>query len=257
MQERDRGGKIGQRTDGKGLVQNVLPLSYKSKLKITVAKYYIPSGRCIQAIDYSHRDEEGHAYKVPDSLISEFTTKSGRKVYDGGGIDPDVTIEPQKFNSITQALFTEFIIFDYANKFRREHDKIDDPEKFEITDDIYNDFIKFVDSRNFDYTTESEIAVNTLKKITEKEHYLNSVTPELEALEKKLMHNKSEDIITHRDEISEILKIEIATRYYYQKGKIKASLSNDPEIKKAIVLIGNQQEYNNILSSTTKKSSMN
>ena len=257
IQDLDRGVIIGQRTYGKGLVQNVLPLSYKSKLKITVAKYYIPSGRCIQAIDYSHRDEEGHAYKVPDSLISEFTTKSGRKVYDGGGIDPDVTIEPQKFNSITQALFTEFIIFDYANKFRREHDKIDDPEKFEITDDIYNDFIKFVDSRNFDYTTESEIAVNTLKKITEKEHYLNSVTPELEALEKKLMHNKSEDIITHRDEISEILKIEIATRYYYQKGKIKASLSNDPEIKKAIVLIGNQQEYNNILSSTTKKSSMN
>lgn len=257
IQDLDRGVVIGQRTYGKGLVQNVLPLSYNSKLKVTVAKYYIPSGRCIQAIDYSHRDEEGYASKVPDSLISEFSTKGGRKVYDGGGIEPDLVIEPPKFNPITQALFTEFVIFDYANKFRRENDQIAEPEKFEITDEIYSDFVKYVDSRDFDYTTESEKALKAIKEVAELEQYLANITPELEQLEKKLMHNKAEDLITHRDEISEILKIEIVTRYYYQKGKVKASLTNDPEVKKAIEVIGNKQEYTSILTNSAKRASVN
>lgn len=257
IQDLDRGVVIGQRTYGKGLVQNVLPLSYNSKLKVTVAKYYIPSGRCIQAIDYSHRDEEGSAYKVPDSLISEFTTKGGRKVYDGGGIEPDIVIEPLKFNPITQALFGEFVIFDYANKFARENKEIPAPDEFQITDNIYDDFMNYVNSLDFDYTTKSEKTLKSLRAAAEAEEYLDKIAAEIAELEKKLMHNKDEDLITHKDEISEILRIEIATRFYYQKGKVKASLKNDPEIEKAIQILSDQKEYSTLLSSTSKRASAN
>lgn len=257
IQDLDRGVVIGQRTYGKGLVQNVLPLSYNSKLKVTVAKYYIPSGRCIQAIDYSHRDGEGYAMKVPDSLISEFSTKGGRKVYDGGGIEPDIVIEPPKFYPITQALFGEFVIFDYANKFARENNEIPAADQFQITDEIYNDFVQYVDSRNFDYTTSSEKTLKSLREIAEEEEYLVKIATEIADLEKKLMHNKSEDLITHRDEISEILRIEIVTRYHHQKGKVKASLVNDPEVTKAIEVIQDSKEYSTILTSLAKRASMN
>ncbi len=257
IQDLDRGVVIGQRTYGKGLVQNVLPLSYNSKLKVTVAKYYIPSGRCIQAIDYSHRDEDGSAYKVPDSLISEFTTKGGRKVYDGGGIEPDIVIEPLKFNPITQALFGEFVIFDYANKFARENKEIPAPDEFQITDKIYDDFMNYVNSLDFDYTTKSEKTLKSLRAAAEAEEYLDKIAAEIAELEKKLMHNKDEDLITHKDEISEILRIEIATRFYYQKGKVKASLKNDPEIEKAIQILSDQKEYSTLLSSTSKRASAN
>ncbi|MBE0639041.1 MAG: S41 family peptidase [Bacteroidales bacterium] len=257
IQDLDRGVVIGQRTYGKGLVQNVLPLSYNSKLKVTVAKYYIPSGRCIQAIDYSHRDEDGYAAKVPDSLISEFSTKGGRKVYDGGGIEPDIVIEPVKFYPITQALFGEFVIFDFANKFARENTEIPEANAFKITDEIYNDFVQYVQGRDFDYTTSSEKTLKSLKEIAEQEEYLNKISAEIAELEKKLMHNKSEDLITHRDEISEILRIEIVTRFYHQKGKVKASLVNDPEVDEAMRVIENKKEYSTILSSTAKRASMN
>jgi len=257
IQDLDRGVVIGQRTYGKGLVQNVLPLSYNSKLKVTVAKYYIPSGRCIQAIDYSHRDDDGYAFKVPDSLISEFSTKGGRKVYDGGGIEPDIVIEPAKFNPITQALFGEFVIFDYANKFARENEEIPAPDEFQITDKIYEDFVNFVDSRDFDYTTRSEKTLKSLREVAEKEEYLDKIATEIAELEKKLMHNKAEDLVTHRGEISEILRIEIVTRFYYQKGKVKASLKNDPEIEKAIQVLSDKKEYSTLLSSTGKRASTN
>ena len=255
MQDLDRGIILGERTYGKGLVQNVFPLSYNAKVKITVAKYYIPSGRCIQAIDYSHKDDDGKSTKVPDSLISEFSTKNGRKVYDGGGIDPDVKLEPELFSPITAALFTKFIIFDYANKFNREHDSIPQVEDFTITDEIFNDFKNYVDKLAFEYTTDSEKTLKKLKEIAENEKYYTDIKPEIELLESKLMHNKDEDIVKHRDEISEVLKIEIVSRYYYQKGKIKASLESDPAITKAISLIGEKQNYTSILSGKTQNPS--
>jgi carboxyl-terminal processing protease len=257
LQDLDRGVVIGQRTYGKGLVQNVLPLSYNSKLKVTVAKYYIPSGRCIQAVDYAHRDEDGFAYKVPDSLISEFSTKGGRKVYDGGGIEPDIVIEPAVFNPITQALFGQFVIFDYANKFARENDEIPPPDEFRITDEIYDNFVEYVNSIDFDYTTRSERSLKNLKEATKDEEYIESVAAALAELEEKLMHNKAEDLVTHREEISEILRIEIVTRYYYQKGKVIASLHNDPEIKRAIEVLEDSEDYTSILSGIVKKASVN
>lgn len=257
LQDLDRGIILGQRTYGKGLVQNVLPLSYNSKVKVTVAKYYIPSGRCIQAIDYSHKDEEGVAHKVADSLISEFSTKNGRKVYDGGGINPDIEIEPEMLSPISMSLLTEYIIFDYANKFAREHDSIPDPKKFEITDEIYDDFVAFVDGlENFTYTTRSEKTLEKLRKAAETEAYLESISAEIEALEAKLSHNKDEDLQTHRDEISEMMKLEIVSRYYFQKGRVIASLQSDPEVKKAIELIEDQKNYTGILDGTITKASI-
>lgn len=257
MQDMDRGVILGQRTYGKGLVQNVLPLSYNSKVKVTVAKYYIPSGRCIQAIDYSHKDDDGYAHKIPDSLISEFKTKNGRTVYDGGGIKPDVYCEPEKLSPITLELLRQFIIFDFATKFEQEHDSIPEADEFVITDEIYSDFVDYVNAQDFKYTTNSEKTLEKLKEIAKNEEYLNDISTEIEELESKLIHNKIEDLQTHRNEISEILKIEIASRYYYQKGKVKASLSSDPEVEKAIDLIRDKSDYAAILSGEAKKASMN
>ncbi len=257
LQDLDRGVVLGQRTYGKGLVQNVLPLSYNAKVKVTVAKYYIPSGRCIQAIDYSHKDEEGVAHKVPDSLISEFATKNGRKVYDGGGIEPDIVIEPEMLSPISMALLTNYVIFDYANKFAREHDSIPDPKTFAITDEIYADFIDYVNSlQDFSYTTKSEKTLEKLKKAAENEEYFEAIAANIEALEAKLIHNKDEDLQTHRDEISEMMKLEIASRYYFQKGRVIANLQSDPEVKKAIEIIDNEKNYTGILDGTITKASL-
>lgn len=256
LQDLDRAVILGQRTYGKGLVQNVFPLSYNSQVKITVAKYYIPSGRCIQAIDYSHKNVDGIASKIPDSLISEFKTKNGRKVYDGGGIEPDIYSEPEKISPITMALFSKFIIFDYANKFARENDSIPPPKEFTITDDIYNDFTKYVnDKSDFSYTTGSEQTLKKLKEIAEKEEYFGQIKNEIDQLEAKLMSNKNDDLVAHRAEISEIMKIEIVSRYYFQKGKIESSLVTDPEVKQAIKLIEEKNQYSAILSGTLKPSS--
>jgi carboxyl-terminal processing protease len=249
MQDLDRGVIIGQRTYGKGLVQNVLPLSYNSKVKVTVAKYYIPSGRCIQAIDYSHKDEDGYAHKVPDSLLAEFKTKNGRKVFDGAGIEPDILLEPQQMSPLITSLFIKYIMFDYANKYYLEHSEIPSPEDFVFTDEMYGDFVDYVNSReDFEYTTASEKTLEKLKEAAKKEDYYASISTEIEALEKILIHNKDEDLLTHKKFISEILAIEIVARYYYQKGKVIASLKSDPEVKKAIELIEEKQNYGSILS---------
>jgi len=249
MQDLDRGVILGQRTYGKGLVQNVLPLSYNSKVKVTVAKYYIPSGRCIQAIDYSHKDEDGYAHKVPDSLLAEFKTKNGRKVFDGAGIEPDIYIEPEQMSPITTSLFIKYIMFDYANLYYLEHSEIAPADEFVFTDEMYGDFIEYVNSReDFEYTTASEKTLEKLKKVAEDEEYYASISAEIEALEEKLIHNKDEDLMNHKDIISEILSIEIVSRYYYQKGKVIASLKSDPEVKKAIELIEETENYGSILS---------
>ena len=257
LQDLDRAVVLGQRTYGKGLVQNVLPLSYNSKVKVTVAKYYIPSGRCIQAIDYSHKDEEGVAHKVPDSLISEFSTKNGRKVFDGGGITPDIKIDPETLSPISMALLTKYVIFDYANQFARENDSIPPAKEFEITDEIYNDFVAYVDEmEDFSYTTKSEKSLEKLRKAAENEEYLVDIKAAIEELESKLMHNKDEDLQTHRNEISEMLKLEIASRYYFQKGRVIANLQGDPEVKKAIEIIEDQKNYTGILDGTITKASL-
>ena len=250
MQDLDRGVILGQRSFGKGLVQNVLPLSYNSQLKVTVAKYYIPSGRCIQAIDYSMKDEDGYFTKIPDSLVSEFKTKNGRPVFDGGGIDPDIKIKPQKYSQILTSLFTKFLIFDYATIYAREHPTISSPEDFQITDEIYDDFVNFLADKDYDYTTLAEKKLEEMKDAATSEGYYDDIEEHYEALKHAMMHSKDEDLITFRDEISEMLKMEIVSRYYYQQGKIRTSLKSDPEINRAIDILSDPATYNAILDGT-------
>jgi carboxyl-terminal processing protease len=247
IQDFDRGVVVGQRTFGKGLVQNVVPLSYNTQLKVTVAKYYIPSGRCIQAIDYAQRNEDGSVAMIPDSLKVAFTTLNGRTVYDGGGIEPDIFIEPASYGQVTIALMNQFMIFDYANHFHRNNESIESAESFTITDEIYQDFIRFVNRNGFDYTTESERRLERLKQASIDEQYFSSIEKEFHSLQSMLLHNKDEDLITYRQEISRLLKEEITTRYYHQRGRVLASLSSDPEVEETLKLFANKDKYKGIL----------
>ncbi len=248
MQDLDRAVIMGQRSFGKGLVQNILPLVYNAQMKVTVSKYYIPSGRCIQAIDYSHRDKDGNATMIPDSLKTAFKTKGGRTVYNGFGIEPDVSIEPEYASNIAIALITKFVCFDYATKFCRENPTIPAAKDFEISDDIYNDFIKFIKDKDYSYTTTSEKAVDNLLKTAEKEQFSNETIEEIKKLKAKIEHDKKEDIYKFKDEIKTILLSEIVSRYYYQKGRIEALLKFDNEVKQATDLLNNPKEYKKILN---------
>jgi carboxyl-terminal processing protease len=247
MQDLDRGIIIGQRTFGKGLVQNIIPLTYNSQVKITVAKYYIPSGRCIQAIDYFHKDENGNSGKIPDSLISEFKTSNGRLVYDGGGIEPDLKMKSNKLSKIAQTLIIKNLLFDFATKYEREHTSIPPADEFTITEDIYDDLVLFLKDKDYEYKTNSEDALEKLKTSAEKENYFDAIKEDYDAVKTKIMHDKQEDLITYKEEISEILKSEIVSRYYFQKGRVVASLKSDPEILKAIEVLEGNATYLAIL----------
>ncbi|MDD5569560.1 MAG: S41 family peptidase [Bacteroidales bacterium] len=253
IQDLDRGVIVGQRTYGKGLVQNVFPISYNSNIKITIAKYYVPSGRCIQAIDYSHRNEDGSVGKIPDSLMHPFKTKAGRIVYDGGGILPDVITEPRKISEIAVSLLTKQLIFDYATNYAMKHKSIPSAKNFKITDEIYNDFVAFLSDKEYDYKTRTEKEIEDFKTTATNEKYFDKVKDEYEALKNKLIHNKNEDLKTFKDEIVEFLKEEILSRYYYQKGRIEGALQQDTEIIKAIDVLNNKNLYTSILNGTYKQ----
>ena len=249
IQDYDRGVIIGQRTFGKGLVQNVLPLAYNSKIKVTIAKYYIPSGRCIQAINYFNRENGDGPSKVPDSLINEFKTKGGRVVYDGGGIEPDIKMEPQKFNQITGDLYAQNYIFKFANNFVANHDSIVSAGEFTVSDTLFDAFKDFVGDK-FDYKTETEEVISRLKESAEREAYSSAIDSTIKILEAEVKEEKKKDLDKNKKEIKQLLRIEIVTRYYYQKGKIEASLVEDPEVEKAIGVINDPDLYKSILNGT-------
>lgn len=249
IQDFDRGVIVGQRTFGKGLVQNILPMTYNTQMKVTVSKYYIPSKRCIQEIDYSKKTKNDTLAKN-DTLGPEFKTANGRIVYEGHGIQPDVKIEPEILSTITVHLYAQNMIFKYANKFYREHKTIAPPEEFEITDEIYNDFVNFVEEQDFSYTSESEKDFEELIKTAKLEGYYDNIKEQLDVLEKDLRSHKDNDLINNKEEISEILKMEIVGRYYFQKGKIISSLKDDPELNRAVEILldsNSENEYENIL----------
>ena len=252
IQDLDRGVIVGQRTFGKGLVQNVIPLSFNSQMKVTVAKYYIPSGRCIQAIDYSHKNTEGTFSAKPDSLIAAFKTKKGRTVYEGRGITPDIKTKPIHYSNISLALYGKYLIFNFATKFRRENPSILPADQFEVTDKIYDEFLLYLSDKKYDYTTKTEQAVDELKKNAEKEHYFNAISSEYDALKAQVAKDKLGDLTKHREEIRELLKLEIITRYYFQKGKVIASLKNDPDIAEGMRIINDPQLYQSVLEGTYK-----
>ena len=249
IQDYDRGVIIGQRTFGKGLVQNILPLSYNTQMKVTVAHYYIPSGRCIQEIDYSHKKDTTEVQN--DSLGRPFKTMAGRTVYEGHGITPDVKVSRDPYATATAYLYGKNYIFDYANKYYSEHKSIDSADRFKIDDATYNDFVKFVNDKGFTYTTESEKAVEKLKKVAKEEGYLEQIKPQIEKLEKDLVADKANDLQKNRKDIEELLVSEIVGRYYYQKGRIVSALQNDPDLDRAMEILLNtngKDEYHTILS---------
>ncbi len=248
LQDLDRAIIIGQRTFGKGLVQTTRPLSYNAHLKVTTAKYYIPSGRCIQALDYSNRNEDGSVGHIPDSLISEFTTRNGRKVFDGGGIIPDINLEVPQFSKIAISLFTKNLIFDFATLYVQSHDKVNSVEELSISDSIYSNFVHFLSDKDYDYQTKSEEQLDKLIEMAKREKYYETSTGEFNQLKIKLAHDKSKDLVVFKNEIKQLLKEEIATRYFYQKGRILASIINDEEINKAIEVLKNSSEYNLVLA---------
>ena len=249
IQDLDRGMIIGTRTFGKGLVQTTRDLSYNAKLKITTAKYYIPSGRCIQALDYSHRNEDGSVGIVPDSLISKFKTKKGRIVFDGGGVAPDLAVEDESLSNVATNLITGSLIFDYATFFNSKTEKIAAPENFQITPEIYADFIQFVKGQDFKYESKTETELDNLLEVAKHEKYYDISKDEFDKLKLKLGHNLDQDMEHFKKEISELMVDEIVSRYYYQKGAIKASLRDDSDIKKALEVLNKPDGYAAIFNS--------
>jgi carboxyl-terminal processing protease len=247
IQDLDRGVIIGERTFGKGLVQNIIPLSYNTQMKVTVAKYYIPSGRCIQSVDYVHRDSLGRSVSIPDSLTNAFKTKGGRTVYDGAGINPDIAVEEHLYSNIALSLLSKYLFFDYANKFRREHDSILPAKDFKITDEIYADFVNWLQDKDYDYVSRSEKMLADLKKTAETEQYYDELKQEFDLLESKMIHNKQADLEKFRPEIERILKNEIVARYYNQKGRVEAAIVDDKEVKLAREVLKDQKKYVSVL----------
>ncbi|AUD04344.1 S41 family peptidase [Spirosoma pollinicola] len=247
IQDYDRGVLIGQRTYGKGLVQTTRELSFNTKLKITTAKYYIPSGRCIQAIDYSHRNADGSVGKIPDSLKTAFKTKAGRVVYDGGGVLPDVVIDAQTPSPVALSLTNKGLIFDYAVKYRHEHASIKPAREFRLTDAEYTDFTKWVGDKEYDYTTQVEKDLGTLEASAKKEKYFDQIQDQLKSLKTKMSHSKDADLSTFRTELKTLLEQEIAGHYYLQKGLKEASFATDPEMKAALDLFKDMPRYGTIL----------
>jgi len=247
MQELDRGVIIGQRTFGKGLVQQTYNLSYNTLLKVTIAKYYTPSGRCIQALDYTHRNADGSVERVSDSLISEYKTRNGRLVYDGSGIFPDIYMEKKNYSNVSIALGSNYIYYDYAGEFYQKHPSIPAAREFSLTPAEYDHFVGFVDGKKYEYTDKTERMMDELKKTAEKEKNFDAIKPEFEALKTKLQIDKNQDIKSHREEIKELLENEIVSRYYYQKGRIESGFKYDKEIARAVEVLNDKALYSSIL----------
>lgn len=249
LQDLDRAVIIGQRSFGKGLVQTTRNLSYNAKLKVTTAKYYIPSGRCIQALDYSNRNEDGSVGLIPDTLISEYLTLNGRKVYDGGGISPDIKIEATKYSNITFATVAQQVMFDFATDFVINNKTIESPEKFSISNEIYNEFTEYVLKREgFKYESLSQEKLKTLIKTAKREDYYDAAKEEFEKLEATLKLDVKKDLNLFQDEIKELLALEIIKRYYFQKGAIIHGLGSDKELSEAKKLLKNEAKYNGLLN---------
>lgn len=248
LQDLDRAVIIGTRTYGKGLVQTTRPLPYGATMKITTSKYYIPSGRCVQAIDYTHRNEDGSVGRIPDSLTTVFHTAAGREVRDGGGVTPDIVVKQEKLPNILFYLVNDNLIFDYATEYCLKHPAIAAPEQFEITDADYNDFKALVKKADFKYDQQSEKLLKNLKEMAEFEGYLTDASQEFEALEKKLTHNLDRDLDHFSKDIKNMIAIEIIKRYYYQRGSIIQQLKDDSDLKEAIKVLGDSERYKKMLS---------
>ncbi|MGX5819982.1 S41 family peptidase [Chitinophaga lutea] len=247
VQDLDRGVVVGQRSFGKGLVQTTRPLPYNAKLKVTTARYYTPSGRCIQAIDYSHRNEDGEADYVPDSLRRSFTTAAGRPVKDGGGIEPDAKVDNVILSQVAVTLLRKQYIFDYATRYYYAHSQVKPAAAFTLSDADFADFEDFLEGKDYSYKTRSEEALESFRSTAQREKYYDGLSKEFEALQQKMKHDKKQDLLRNKAEIRQLLEEEIMNRYYPQQGRIEKGLAWDRDVEKAVALLHNPAEYNQLL----------
>ncbi len=248
VQDYDRGVLVGRKTYGKGLVQQTRPLAYNSQLKVTTAKYYIPSGRCIQAIDYSSRNPDGSVGKIADSLKTEFTTSNGRIVYDGGGLDPDIHVEQFRYAPITYALMRKDLIFHYATEYYYGNEEIAKASEFALPDEDYEYFVSWLTDKDYDYTTNVEKNLEKLIEVAKQEKYYPEIKEQIEALQKATLHNKESDLITFKKEIKALIEQEIASRYYLQQGAIESTFNKDRDILTAVDLLQDHDKYLSLLN---------
>lgn len=249
MQDLDRGVLVGTRSFGKGLVQTTRPLPYGGVLKVTVAKYYTPSGRLIQSLDYKHRNPDGSAARVPDSLTHAYKTLHGRTIRDGGGLQPDSTVNWKKVNRLVYNVVSDNWSWDFANKFKATHPTIPSADKFVITDSVYNDFKAFIDPKKFKYDSAMEEATEQLRKVADEEGYINDeTTAAFDSLKKLLTHNLDRDLDTHRKHIEEYLGGEIVSRYYFDRGRTQYGIRDDEGVDAARGILKDKALYKRILS---------
>lgn len=247
LQDMDRAIVVGNTTFGKGLVQQTLDLKYNAKMKVTIAKYYTPSGRCIQKLDYAH---EGS--KISDSLIKKFKTANGREVIDARGVEPEFKVELPEMSRLSATLLINNFIFNYATEYHSKNESIAKPEEFHLTEEEYQDFVKFLSDKEYEYTTASQTLLERLKETAEREKYLESAQAEYDALLKKLTPSKEEDLKRFQKEIVALLEDEIITRYYHQNGRARLALKDDIYVKKAIEVLNNSDLYNSTLKNNVK-----
>ena len=249
LQDLDRAVLVGQRTFGKGLVQVTRPLGYNAYLKVTTAKYYIPSGRCIQSVDYAHRNEDGSVGMVPDSLIKEYKTVAGRKVYDGGGIMPDVRLDPNYTSIFTMSLYAKGYIEDFANDYYKRHREGIDVDTFTLSDEEYGRFEAFMVDKEVEYDSETQEALKELRRKAEREKYADRISEELDRIAEKLKEDKEADLESFKDDVRKLLEKEIILRYHYNGGVARHVSLNDPEVHRAVEVLKNGEEYRRILTS--------
>ena len=248
LQDYDRAVVVGEKSYGKGLVQLSRPLSYNSQVKITTAKYYTPTGRCIQVLDYSHRRDDGSVGSIPDSLKKEFKTQHGRTVYDGGGIDPDVKVESPQAAVITQVMHVNGYLFDYATLYAAGHPTIPAAKNFALSDNEYQDFVNWMKGKTYSYRSPIEIELSMLTEEAKKERYYADLKPQLDQITARLADGRKNDLITFKDQIKMLLEEEIASRYYFERGIAEAGFKYDDEVKKASEILNNGAEYKRLLN---------
>lgn len=247
VQDLDRGVIIGERSYGKGLVQVTRPLGYNARLKLTTAKYYTPSGRCIQAIDYTNRNPDGSVGKIPDSLKKTFKTKSGRTVQSGGGVEPDIKLEDDPYSKLAITLYSKNYLFDYATQYAKKHSTITPPANFSLSKEAFNEFAKWLENKDYSYRSETEVALDSLKQTAQREKYYDAIKTDFSAMETKLSHDKKQDLYKHEGEITRFLENEIVSRYYYMRGRIENSLNADNDVKSALDILGQPAKYQALL----------